>query len=105
MFLRICKTAKVTKIVCDICQRVSSPGVKECSVEQRAVEVVASKVGAHDGAAAVFGGGDGFGDHHVSVVPQVQQMKVKHQGGIWRYHITYKEKRSYSIQDANVRKV
>lgn len=69
-------------------QNHNSPGVKGGAVKQSAVEMVTHKVGAHHGAHAVFGGGDGFGDDQVSFVPQIQQMDVKHDCGVRRNNIT-----------------
>lgn len=66
----------------------ASPGVKRGAVQQRAVEMVADKVGAHHRAFAVFGRGDAFGDNQVGFVPHVQQVDVEHQRGIGGNHLT-----------------
>lgn len=64
----------------------SSPGVKDGSVQEGAIVMVTHKVSAHHRAFAVFGSADGFGDDQVSFVPQVQQMHVEHQGSVWGDH-------------------
>lgn len=73
------------------CPSQNSPGFKHGAVEQGAVEMVAHKVGAHHRAFAVFGSAYGFGDNQVSLVPQIQEMDVKHQSGIWRNHVAWKQ--------------
>lgn len=70
----------------------NSPGVEGGPVQQRAVKVVTHKVCAHHGAFAVFGRPDGSGDDQVGLVPQIQEVDVEHQRGVWRNHITWKQK-------------
>lgn len=64
-----------------------SPGVEDGPIEQGTVEVVTHKVSAHHRAFAAFWSGDGFGDDHVGLVPQIQQMDVKDYGGVWRNYV------------------
>ena len=66
----------------------NSPRIKDSAVEQGPVKMVAHKVSAHHRALAVLGSSDGFGDDQVGLVPQIQQMDVKYQSGIWRNHVT-----------------
>lgn len=66
----------------------SAPGVKAFPRQQRAVVVVADKIGGCAGAAAARRLADRTDLDLVLRVPDVQQEDIVHQGGVWGDHAT-----------------